>query len=151
MFSALAAKANKILRDESEKNKELDVSAILNPLPPPPRDKLYDVVASLSRNETKAEILLDELWDQFEFTELKSFKKLRFIIDQLSKEVITFENKCLTNESCWSTAEKMLRSVLALSYLANQPQNFGNYLSYHVTRLFKSQSYIQPNIKGTLQ
>ena len=66
--------------------------------------------------------------------------------DLLSKEDISSESKCLENETCWSTVQKMARSINALNSLANQPEYFGNYLGYHVSRLFNLHStYIQPD------
>ena len=139
----MAVNVNKVLRKEVEKNEKFKV---------PNQHKEYfndddtNIIASLAKNETKAKNILDKMWEDFgTFHEHNSYVKRNNIMKELKKEVTTFENKCLENEACWSTVEKVLRSLAALFKTANQPEYFGNYLGYHASRLFKSESYIQPN------
>ena len=104
-----------------------------------------NILTSLANNETKVDILLERIWEKFAaFTEHVTFEKKADIMNYLSKELITSENECLKNGTCWTTFEKMSRSIFALSFVANQPEYFGNYLGYHVSTLFKKESYIQP-------
>ena len=131
------------MREEVEKNEKFNV--------PHPDQRYFDgehtnIIASLATDETKANNLLDEMWEQFgNFHEQKPYVKRNKIMKELKKEVTTFENKCLEDEACWLTVEKVLRSLAALFKTANQPEYFGNYLGYHATTLFKPESYIQPN------
>ena len=143
LLHALAVKVNQMWREKVEKNKEYDVSRKFN-------DNETNIIASLAKNKTNAGIILDKLWDQFgTFTEIYHNKKREMIMNELSKEVIKFESRCLKNETCWSIVEKMSRSIKALSHVTNQPKYFGNFLGYHVSRLFKSDSYIQPKLIDT--
>ena len=149
----MAVNVNKVLREEVEKNENFKV-------PPTNKENLdgentnipyfddehFNIIASLAKNETKANILLDKMWEQFgNFHELNSNVKRKNIMKELKKEVTTFENKCRDHEPCWSTVETILRSIAALFKTANQPEYFGNYLGYHTSTLFKPKSYIQPN------
>ena len=163
----MAVNVNNILREKVEKN---DYDYVIYDHDDFRRNVFESYFSSLAKNETKVDMLLDELWYQFGiFTELKSSEKFEMIMDQkIYKEVITFENvssldyydyydyyryttenQCLENETCWSNVEKMSRSVAALSRVANEPKYFGNYLSYHVNRLFKKESFIQPDTIGS--
>ena len=131
------------MREEVEKNEKFNV--------PHPHKEYFDgeqtnIIASLAKNETNANNLLDKMWEQFgTFHEQNPYVKRKNIMTELKKEVTTFENKCLEDEECWSTVEKVLRSLAALFKTANKPEYFGNYLGYHANTLFKSESYIQPN------
>jgi hypothetical protein len=149
----LSVNVNKVLREEVEKNEEFNVprsnkeyfdgeDTNINYFD----DEHFNIIASLAKNETKANNLLDKMWEQFgNFHEQKPYVKRNKIMKELKKEVTTFENKCLEDEACWLTVEKVLRSLAALFKTANQPEYFGNYLGYHATTLFKPESYIQPN------
>ena len=153
----MAVNINKVLREEVEKNEKFKV--------PPPKKHLdgentnieyfdaehFNIIASLAKNETKANNLLDKMWEQFgNFHELNSNLKRKNIMEELKKEVTTLENKCLEDEACWTNVEKVLRSIAALFKTANKPEYFGNYLGYHVNRLFQKESYIQTDSNSDL-
>ena len=135
----MAVNVNKILREEVEKNDKYDGYYF--------NSNQTNILASLAKNETKVDTLLEKVWEKFgTFLDLKNPKasKKPLIMDHLSNEILESEKKCLQTETCWSNVEKMSRSLTALVAVANQPEYFGNYLGCHVHRLFRKESYIQP-------
>ena len=142
LFSALATNVNKVLREGVEKNEEYDYiksDVKLNVTE-------TKILASLAKNETKVDTVLEEVWEKFgTFLEVSNqASKQSLVMDHLSKEILGSEKECLQNETCWSNVENITRSITALLTVANQPEYFGNYLGYHVHRLFRKESYIQP-------
>ena len=146
LFSALATNVNKVLREGVENNEEYDYTKSDVKLQD---TNIPNILASLAKNETKVDTLLEEVWEKFgTFLDPDPFNsevtKKSLMKNHLSKEILETENECLQNETCWSNVEKMSRSITALLAMANQPEYFGNYLGYHVHRLFRKESYIQP-------
>ena len=76
----MAVNVNKVLREEVEKNEKFNV-------PRPNKeyfdtninyfdDEHFNIIASLAKNETKANNLLDKMWEQFgNFHEASSVKR----------------------------------------------------------------------------
>ena len=94
LFGDLTLKVNKILREESEKMMSLMVLQWFTNFE-------TKILTSLANNETKVDILLERIWEQFAtFTEHVTFEKKADIMNYLSKELITSENKCLKNDYC---------------------------------------------------
>ena len=143
----MATNVNKVLREGVETSEEYDYTKSDVQLQDAYWGYFPNILSSLAKNETKVDTLLEEVWEKFgTFLALKNPKasKIPLIADHLSKEILESEDKCLQNEPCWSNVERMLRSITALLAVANRPEYFGSYLGYHVQRLFRKESYIQP-------
>ena len=108
-----------------------------------------DLYAKLANNITQTQMFLDRMWKDFgNFSSEHTTEKFKAIVNELSKEVNGIQEKSLEKDACWSTAEKILRSIYALIFFASKPPEApGHYFAYHINRFTSSNpyKYIQDN------
>ena len=80
LFSALATNVNKVLREGVEKNEEYDYTKSDVKLD----GKDTNILASLAKNETKVDTILEEVWEKFgTFLEVSKQAKKILVMDHL--------------------------------------------------------------------
>ena len=85
-------------------------------------------ISKLGKNDTEVQNIMDKMWEKygqiFEFPclvvwgDFSCLNRVTMIAEDLEKEIEYEEGKCLQNESCWSSVERNLRSLHALSNVA---------------------------------
>ena len=148
MFQTFALKVNEYLREKVEHLSHLYIPILSASLDMKLSENI-DLYAKLATNISHAQVFLDRMWKDFgNFSDERGTEKFKMIKNELSKEVNSIEGKCLEKDVCWSTVEKILGSIYALSYLASKPPEApGQYFAYHINRFTSSNpyKYIQDN------
>ena len=144
MFQTFALKVNEYLREKVEHLSHLYIPILFTDI-----SENVDLYAKLATNISHAQVFLDRMWKDFgNFSEERGTDKFKVIQNELSKEVNSIEGKCLEKDVCWSTVEKIMGSIYALSYLASKPPEApGQYFAYHINRFSGVNPYIQDNRK----